>query len=184
MKEPEVFEKPKFLSPAAVLKEIGLESGDVVVDYGSGAGHWTIAAAGVVAPKGTVYALENNIEILQLLKNLAEIRRLANIEIQEIDIEKTKPLVEEKADLVIVANILHGVKDKEGIIQKSSDLLKNEGSLLIVDWSNEKTLFGPPAKFRLDQECIMPMAEKNGFKFTCMVDAGWHHFGMLFEKRG
>lgn len=182
MEKTEKNQKPKFISPAAVLAEIGLESGDVVIDYGSGSGYWAIAAAKTVAPKGRVYALENNIEILQLLKNLAEIRKLNNIEIVEIDLEEGSSEIEEKADLVILANVLHSVKDKKPLIENAFKLLKSKGNLLIVDWVNEKTLFGPHLKNRLSEEYIMTMAEKEGFKFACTVDAGWHHFGMLFEK--
>jgi predicted methyltransferase len=184
MKEPQVFEKPKFISPKEVLKEIGLETGDIVVDYGSGSGYWAIAAAEIVAPKGMVYAVEDRIEILHLLKNLAEIRKLTNIEIQEINIENDQPEIEKKADLVVIANVLHSTKNKQEVIERAGNILKDKGMLLIVDWLNEKTLFGPPAKFRLKPENIMSMAEKVGFGFNCTVEAGWHHFGMLFEKGG
>lgn len=175
-------EKHNFLSPTKVLEEIGLESGDVVIDYAAGAGHWVIPAAKIVAPKGLVYAIDNDIEILQLARNVAGIHKVGNIEIEEIDIEKANPKFDAKADLVILSNILFQLKNKKEIVGKLFEMIKPNGKLLVVEWSKENFMFGPLTDSRLKEEEIMTICERNGFKLECTVDAGWHHVGLVFVK--
>lgn len=177
-----VFEKPDFLSPKKVLEEIGLEPGDIVVDYGSGPGHWAIPAARIVAPKGLVYAFEDNIDILKLLKSKAELLGVTNIEIEEVNIEKEKTKQDIDSDLVILANVLHSTKDKIGLLNRASEVLGKGGQLLLIDWSQGKGLFGPNDNIRLSEEEVMTLCDKADLHFVCTVNAGWHHFGMLFDK--
>ena len=46
------------LKPEPILKEIGLKSGDVVLDAGCGDGHFSVAASGIVGQSGRVYAAD------------------------------------------------------------------------------------------------------------------------------
>lgn len=175
-------EKYTFLSPTKVLEQIGLEPGDTVIDYGSGPGHWVIPAAKMVAPKGIVYAIEENMEILQLIKNVAAIQKVTNIELEELNLQKPKSQIKDKADLLIVSNILHLLSDKKSVITEISNLLKDDGCLLIIEWSKENLMLGPSKDLRMKEEEIMSVCEKSGFEFKCTVDTGWHHVGLIFEK--
>lgn len=174
--------KTDFISPKKILQEIGLKPGDIVVDYGSGAGHWAIPAAKIVQPNGLVYALEDKIEILNMLKSRAEIQKITNIEIEEINLEKGNTKLQVDADLIIISNILHLIRDKESYLKKASSLLGESGKILVVDWKSDKSLFGPPAQLRMNEEDLMMLAEKADLHIKCTVNAGWHHFGLLFEK--
>jgi ubiquinone/menaquinone biosynthesis C-methylase UbiE len=180
----ELFKKPQFISPVNVLKDLGLQSGMNVIDYASGAGYWSIAAAKLVAPKGKVLAIENDIDMLNLVKSKAELTGISNIEIEEIELEKGTSTLAKPSDLVIVSNILHLISDKKTFASKTIKMVGKEGRLLFIDWCPKKTLFGPPLELRVSEEQVITLFEKNDLHFACTVDAGVDHFGLIFDHKG
>jgi ubiquinone/menaquinone biosynthesis C-methylase UbiE len=176
--------KPKFISPTKVLMDLGLAVGESVVDYASGAGHWSLAAASIVGSTGSVLAIEDDIEMLGLLNSRAETQHLRNIDTEEIDLvvgtsKKAKP-----SDLVIVANIIHLLPDKEAFAVKAASLVSEGGKLLVIDWLPQDTLIGPPLRLRLTEEKVISYFEKAGLRLACSVDTGWQHFGLVFDHIG
>ena len=180
----ELIEKPQFVSPVNVLKDLGLEPGMCVVDYASGAGYWSIAAAKLVAPKGRVLAIENDIDMLNLVKSKAEITNIQNIDIEQIELEKGFSKLAKPSDLVIVSNILNLIRDKGAFVDKTVKLVNTKGKLLFIDWVPKKTLFGPPLGLRVNEEQVITLFEKAGLHFACTVNAGVDHFGLVFDHKG
>jgi len=60
----------------AFLEDIGIKKGDVVLDFGCGAGHYTIPAAKVVSEEGKVYAMDKDIESMHKLMEIAKTKCL------------------------------------------------------------------------------------------------------------
>ena len=180
----ELIPKPQFVSPTRVLADLGLTSGMNVIDYASGAGHWSIAAAKLVAPKGRVLAIENNIDMLNLVKSRAELESINNIEIEVMELEKGASKLARQADLVIVSNILHLIRDKGEFVSKAVEMVSSKGRLLFIEWVPKKTLFGPPRDLRISEEQVITLFEKAGLHFACTVDAGIDHFGLVFDHKG
>ncbi len=58
--------------PDEMLAAMGLEDGDVVADIGAGSGFHTRRMARVVAPSGTVYAVDIQPEMLEILQGYVE----------------------------------------------------------------------------------------------------------------
>lgn len=176
---------PHFLTPEEVLKELGLKEGDVVLDYGSGAGHWSVPAAKITGLKGRVFAIDDDINILKMLQSKAEIRRITNIEIEELNFEKEESSFDGKADLIIVANVLHVIKNKDKFAKRFVKYLKSDGQILVIDWvcSND-TLFGPPDSVRVCEEDVVTLFENANFHLCRTVNAGSHHFGLVFDIGG
>ena len=64
-------ERPERLEeelPDQMLRVLGLEDGDVVADMGAGSGFHTRRIARLVAPTGTVYAVDIQPEMLEILE--------------------------------------------------------------------------------------------------------------------
>jgi len=175
---------PQFVSPERILSEVGLQSGMSVVDYASGAGHWSLQAAKIVGASGHVLALENDINMLNRLQSQAEMQKLTNIEIEEVELEKGTSKLATPSDIVIISNIMHLIRGKEGFAAKASDMLAPGGKLIFVDWAARKTLFGPPLELRAKEEDMMAVFEKAGLIFRNKLSAGVDHFGLVFSKDG
>ena len=63
----------------AILREVGIKKGHVVLDFGCGSGNYTIPAAKIVGEKGVVYALDKNRWKLDNLMRRAGSHGLRNI---------------------------------------------------------------------------------------------------------
>lgn len=176
--------KPKFISPSKVLDDLGLRSGESVIDYASGAGHWSLASAGIVGPSGAVLAIEDDRDMLGMLLNKAQSYGFNNIETEELDLVKGVSKRAKPSDLVILANIMHLVQDKDSLAKKASELVSESGKLLFIDWLPAATLLGPPLRLRLTEEQVIGLFENAGLKFACTVDTGWQHFGLVFDRKG
>lgn len=177
-------QKPQFISPSKVLTALGLTNGMNVVDYASGAGHWSIAAAKLVAPKGHVLAIENSINMLNLVKSKADTQNIQNIDIEELELEKGTSKLAVPSDLVIVSNILHLIKDKKAFAAKAAKMVSPGGKLLFIDWLPKETLFGPPLELRISSEQVITIFEGAGLLLKASIDAGADHFGIVFTKEG
>jgi len=173
---------PQFISPERVLHEVGLKAGMNVIDYASGAGHWSQTAAKLVAPSGRVLAIENDINMLNLLRSRAETQHIGNIDIEELELEKGISKLATPSDLVIVSNILHLIRGKEAFAKKATDLLVPGGKLIFIDWTMCKTLFGPPLELRMSEESAVSLFEKAGLVLESKLSAGVDHFGLVFIK--
>jgi len=88
-----------------VLREIGIEESQTVLDCCCGSGTYTIAAAQLVGEKGLVYAIDTNSEKLKGLRQKVNSIGLQNIEIIEEDVESKIPLPSSSADVVLLYDI-------------------------------------------------------------------------------
>ena len=59
-----------FSEPKKNLERFGLEEGMRVADFGSGSGHYTLAASELVGESGLVYAIEIQQLLLKKVKNI------------------------------------------------------------------------------------------------------------------
>ena len=66
--------------PAEVFRAMGLKDGDVVADLGCGTGWFARRLAKVVAPRGKVYAVDIQPEMLDLLRGYLTKEGIANVE--------------------------------------------------------------------------------------------------------
>ncbi len=80
--------------PDQVLEFIGLNAGDVVLDYGAGGGYWTELFSGVVGDGGKVYAHQRAGERYEQRKAAftAQFSPFGNIELMPLDSGAALPL--------------------------------------------------------------------------------------------
>ena len=95
------------------LKNIGLKTDQVVLDFGSNVGHYSIPAAILVGNNGYVYAIEKDQEPLNKLTEKAKSLGLENIKIiKNSDVTKLG-LVKNSIDVVLLYDVLHYFKKEE-----------------------------------------------------------------------
>lgn len=88
-----------------ILKEIGIQQRQRVLDCCCGSGTYTMAAAQLVGEKGLVYAIDTNSEKLKDLRQGINSRKLQNIEIIEENVELRIPLQDSSVDIVLLYDI-------------------------------------------------------------------------------
>lgn len=109
------------------LKEIGLEEGQVVLDFGCGEGHYSIPAAKVVGERGRVYALDKDKQVLNQLTRLIKKANLKNIEVMTR--ESKTSLQNNCLDFILCYDVVHYLKNRKIIYHEFYRVLRPEGIL-------------------------------------------------------
>lgn len=149
-KQPEVFDPARAallddpqrftnLPPAVIFALLDAPPDGTVVDFGAGTGTFAIELAGL-RPDLKVIALDEQPEMLELLKAKPLARQLANLQPLHTDALDS---IQGAADRVLAINVLHEVG--AAALGEMLQLLKPGGSILMVDWdSSIDRSIGPP----------------------------------------
>jgi len=156
----------------------------MVADFGSGSGHYTLAASELVGESGKVYAIDIQQALLKKVKDLSRTEHRTNIEVLWGDLEKQggSKLRENSMDVVIVANILFQIEDKKVFCEEVLRVLKPKRRVLVVDWADSFGGLGPQPGFIISENKAHILFENNGFSFDRSIEAGEHHYGLIFRK--
>jgi len=90
-----------------MLQQIGIRSGQNVLDFGCGLGMYTIPVAKIVGEQGRVYALDKDNEALDELMQKVESAGLKNIKRMETSGKLEIDLADESADVVLLFDVFH-----------------------------------------------------------------------------
>lgn len=182
-------------APSETLRELGLSSGDNVVEVGSGNGYFALPAARIAEP-GTVYAVDIDESLLQEAQMLAEMNGVENIVTVEGDASSLSDHLNERGvdgvDFALVANIFHGVDDRKTLVREIHDVLSSDGRFAVVNWHDrpqEETTVrgepcGPPTELRISPEDTKDAVVGEGFEAIDVVELPPYHYGVVFKKEG
>ena len=173
-----------FSNPKNNIKQLGLREGMLVADFGSGSGHYAIEASKIVGESGRVYAIDIQQALIKKIKNLATAEHRGNVDVLWGDIEQVggTKLGDESVDVVIIANDLFQVEEKNNVIAEAKRILKPEGKALAVDWSDSFGGIGPASEDVVIESEARKMFSENGFELMDRFDAGKYHYGLIFIK--
>jgi ubiquinone/menaquinone biosynthesis C-methylase UbiE len=175
--EREQEERPDLLLPALKLKP-----GDAVADIGAGTGYYTRRLAKLVGQKGTVYAVEIQQEMLDLL-----MKTMADLKIQNVKPilgTTTDPkLPDAGLDLILMVDVYHEFDFPYEMTEAMCRALKPGGRLVFVEFRGED----PKVPIKLVHKMTEAQVRKEmssqplGWKET--IEAlPWQHI-IVFEKK-
>lgn len=90
-----------------MLQQIGIRSGQTVLDFGCGCGTYTIPAAKIVGEQGRVYALDKDKEALDELTRRAKSAGLKNITRIKTSWKLGIGLADDSVDAVLLFDVFH-----------------------------------------------------------------------------
>ena len=133
-----------------VVSLLDLRGNETVVDYGAGSGVLTVPVAKKL-PGGTVYAVEENPEMMRLLEQRLSEYDPGNVYLHPIE-DNNVALADRCVDRVLAVNLLHEVVGEKALSEMRR-LLKTDGFLLAVDWRPDvEREMGPPPDVSITQE--------------------------------
>ena len=175
----------KFLDPEQLLFKSGLARGQIVADLGAGNGHYAMAAAKIVGNNGQVFVIDIMEDSLGMVSSEARLKGLRNVKTIRSDLElpnATGSLPAGQIDLVIYANVLHQVKNRERLFEDAFRLLATGGKVLVVEWNNKPGPIGPPSASRITEGEIMGLAKGSSLAFESKIETDKYHYGLIFKK--
>lgn len=173
-----------FLNPQEIIKHVNIQEGMRVADFGSGGGFRTIPLAEAVGKSGRVYAFDIQKEMLGVVRGKAKSNHLLNIDTiwADLEVPEGSKLKEGFLDIVVVANILFQVNDKEAIAKEAFRVLKPKGIASVIEWDTSAGVLGPPKEHLIDKMKAKEIFALAGFSWEKEFYAGEHHYGFLFKK--
>jgi protein-L-isoaspartate O-methyltransferase len=122
--------------PAEVLNVMGLRPGDVVADIGAGSGYFTRRIAPLVAPTGTVYAVDVQQEMLDILmENVEETGITGVVPVLGTDIDPGLPAGE--VDWILLVDVYHELSQPGPMLVKMREALSPTGKVALVEYRVE-----------------------------------------------
>ena len=115
-----------------VVARLGLEPGDQVADIGAGTGVFSGPLARAVAPRGTLYAVEIDQELLDTIDDRAGKENVTNITTVLGEFEDPK-LPSRELDLIFFHDVLHHIEKRQEYLQATASYLKPGGRIVVID---------------------------------------------------
>jgi SAM-dependent methyltransferase len=173
--------------PAGVLTKIGMTAGMHVIDLCSGDGWFTSEIARLVRH---VNAIDLDRTMLDLARGRLAASGLTNCALIEGNAYDVATLVPGPADVVFMANALHGVPDRLRLTRAVAAALKTGGRFVIVNWHarpRETTTVlgeprGPASELRMRPETTIAAVVPAGFTLRTVVELPPYHYAGIFEK--
>ncbi|QDU55431.1 class I SAM-dependent methyltransferase [Aeoliella mucimassa] len=158
-----------------LLKALPIERGQTVCDLGCGNGFYTLQLARRVGSKGTVWAVDIQPEMLELLGERAKARRITNIR-PTLGKEDSPQLPEGELDLVLLVDVYHEFSHPKEMLAAMRASLKPTGRIALVEYRAEDPTVPIRELHKMTQSQAMKEYTANGFKLVGQYDElPWQH---------
>jgi SAM-dependent methyltransferase len=135
--------------PDAVVASLALAPDARVADLGAGTGYFTMRLARAV-PKGTVWGIDVEPDMVRWLRERAVKEGLANVE--AVIATADDPKLATNVDVVFVCDTYHHLESREAYLKKVVAALSPTGRVVIVDFKMGDIPVGPPPSARVSVE--------------------------------
>jgi ubiquinone/menaquinone biosynthesis C-methylase UbiE len=122
--------------PSLAIQALKLKPGEAVADIGAGTGYYTRRLARVVGEKGTVYAVEIQQEMLDLLTNKMAQLKIKNVK-PVLGTASDPKLPASSLDLALLVDVYHEFDHPFEMVRALCDALKPGGRLVFVEFRSE-----------------------------------------------
>ena len=114
-----------------ILKEVGIQTGFRVLDFGCGPGSYVPAVSDLVGPSGKVYALDIHPLAVQGVQRLVSRRGLTNVGTILSDCQTGLP--NDFVDVALLYDIYHDLGEPDRVLKELHRVLKPGGFLSFSD---------------------------------------------------
>jgi SAM-dependent methyltransferase len=177
-----VFDDPArdaWQKPHEVITALSPAPDWVVADIGSGTGYFSARLAHFV-PKGRVYGVDTEPEMVKYLAERAKREGLANL--VSIAGSPGDARLPAKVDLVLMVDVYHHISDREAYFRKLRSSLKTGARLAIIDFRQDAS-DGPPKSERIPPAQVQAELARAGFSLSKKHDFLPKQFFLVFAAR-
>jgi predicted methyltransferase len=165
----EWLERPQRLTeerPSEVIEVLGLRPGDVVADIGAGSGYFTRRMAPLVAPGGTVFAVDVQPEMLDILMESVEAEGIEGIVPVLGDPDDPK-LPAGAVDWMLMVDVYHELADPAAMLARMHAALATDGRVALLEYRSEDSSGDHiRAEHRMSVRQVVAEWEASGFRLV------------------
>lgn len=155
-----------------VIEKLELNQSDVVADLGAGNGYFTLPIASHT--EETVYAVDIESKMIEMLKERATAADIENIEYVNSDLEGM-PIDDHSIDKVLIAFVIHEVPGIVNTLNEIKRILKPGGTVMVIEWEAVESEEGPPLHERFPSKKLMKIIQDHGFEATLFELNAFHY---------
>jgi ubiquinone/menaquinone biosynthesis C-methylase UbiE len=162
-----------------MLEALGVKPGQTVCDMGCGNGFYTLQLARLVGPRGRVYAVDIQPEMLQMLARNAAEARLDNIRpVLGTPIDPRLPAG--SIDMMLCVDVYHEFSHPEAMLGKIKESLAPDGQLVLVEFRGEDPAVPIKPLHKMTKAQVRAELEPAGFEMVREFDRlPWQHLLFL-----
>lgn len=174
----------RFVVPETVSTHFHLKEGDMVADFGAGGGFFLKTLSEIVGSEGRVYACDIQKQLVEKIGEFIRLSGLSNVKPLWCDLEEENgiKLNSGHLDAGLLVNTLFQLEKKETAIKEIKRVLRKEGVLHVIDWSESFGGLGPRPQDVISKEQAIDLFEEQGFMLEREFPAGDHHYGFTVRK--
>jgi ubiquinone/menaquinone biosynthesis C-methylase UbiE len=164
-----------------LLAALEVKRGQAVCDLGCGNGYYTLRLARLVGPKGKVYAVDIQPEMLKMLLKRAKRQRVANV-VPVLGSVDNPRLPEGQIDLVLMVDVYHEFSYPEQMLAAVRKSLKPRGQIALAEFRSEDRKVPILPLHKMSKKQILKEFTANGFRVERQFDKlPWQHL-MFFQR--
>lgn len=155
------------------LLQAGVTQAGVWADLGAGGGAFTLALAELLSAEGVIYAVDRDRGALDPLAR-AMAARFPDVRLHLRTCDFTQPLDLPALDGIVMANSLHFVERKAGVLALVRGYLRPGGRLIVVEYNTDRGNRWVPYPF--SYPTWEKLAVEAGFSHTALLATRPSHF--------
>ena len=168
--------------PARLMKALDLKPGAAVADIGAGSGYYTFRLANAVGPKGKVYAVDIQKEMLALIRQRMRAGKVENVEPVLGTISDPK-LPEGRVDLILLVDVYHEFSHPFEMTRAMVKALKPGGRLVFVEFRLEDPKVPIKLVHKMTERQVLKEMAPHPLRHVKTVGTlPWQHV-VIFEKK-
>lgn len=127
-------QRDQWQQPDRVIGTLAPEKGAVVADIGAGSGYFSFRLAEAVGPKGKIFAVDIQDEMLDYIRQKASRTGASNV--IPVKATATDPhLPAACCDLILLVNTYHELTEPVALMKNLRKALKPGGTVAIINWN-------------------------------------------------
>ena len=160
--------------PSELIEKLGINLGDVVMDFGCGPGFYTVELA---KKAKKVVAVDLSPEMIKKAQSKAAKAGVKNIEFLQSDGKNIK-VEDGSVDLILLVTVYHEIGESQTVLTEFHRILKPTGKLVIVEVVKKSIFPGAPVQ---NPDALKAEVEAGNFELQQMEP--YKNYGVFFFTR-
>ena len=162
-------------APTKAITALQVRPGQTIADIGAGSGTDTMLLSAAVGPRGRVFATDIQPEMLALIRQKVEKKRLSNVELL-LGTTTESRLPDGAIDVALMVDVYHELAQPQVFLQSLKRAFKPDGRLVLIEFRKESASVPIREEHKMSVREARMELEAEGYRFERVLDVlPWQH---------